>query len=67
MTELRWRERRALAELQEVQPEDQRLDTVVAVLDGLRGAVCAPVSAMRVDRAQDLLRTVSAAVLPRPR
>ena len=66
VTELRWRERRALAELHEVQPEDPRLDTVVVVLDGLRGAVCAPVSAMCVDRAQDLLRTVSAAVLPRP-
>jgi hypothetical protein len=38
---------------------------VVAVLDGLRGAVCAPVSAMPVDTAQCVLRMAVAAALGR--
>ncbi len=63
VSELRWRERCALAELHERESADQRLDVVVAALDGLRGAVCAPVSPMPVDRARALLRTAVAGAL----
>ncbi len=63
--ELRARERDSLAELHERPRSDPALDLVVAVLDGLRGAVCAPVAAMPVARARALLRTAAEGALGR--
>jgi hypothetical protein len=54
--ELRARERMALAELPEGEVAPDRLDLVVATLDGLRAAVCAPGRPLSVDRARTVLR-----------
>lgn len=59
VSDLRARERDALAALHEQPPDDRQLDTLVAILDGLRAAVCAPTSPMPVERARDLLRSAA--------
>ena len=63
--DLRGREREALAHVHELPPGEPGLDLLIAALDGLRVAVCAPIDAMPLDRARDLLRTASAGLLGR--
>jgi hypothetical protein len=64
VSELRSRERDALAQVHETQVYGQslsesELDTLVALLDGLRQAVCASVDPMPLERARDLLMSAS--------
>jgi hypothetical protein len=61
---LHGREREALAQVPELKPGEPDLDVLVAVLDGLRFVVCAPIDQMPLDRARDVLRA-AAADLPR--
>ncbi len=63
--ELRARERRLLAEVHELRVTTPDLDLLVATVDGLRVAVCAPVRPMPPAEARGLLGAASAAALGR--
>jgi AcrR family transcriptional regulator len=63
VTELRSRERDALGQVHEQRLDESGLDTVVAVLDGLRVTVCASESAMPMERARALLTAASETAL----
>jgi AcrR family transcriptional regulator len=63
--DLRAREQRALADVHEFRIARADLDLVVATIDGLRVAVCAPVRPMRPAEARALLRSASSAALAR--
>jgi hypothetical protein len=63
--ELRLRERDALSRVHEHRLDEGGLDTLVAVLDGLRGAVCASRAAMSLERARELLAETSSSALER--
>jgi AcrR family transcriptional regulator len=66
VTDLRSRERDALSQMHERRLDESGLDTLVAVLHGLRVAVCLPVDAMPLTRARDLLVGVSSALMSAP-
>ena len=61
----RAKERRMMAEAHEFGVARPDLDLLMAVVDGLRVAVCAPVRPMRPSQARALLGSVSAAALAR--
>jgi AcrR family transcriptional regulator len=63
VTDLRDRELTALAVLHEHRLGRPDLDALVALLDGLRAAVSAPVRAMPVERAREVLGAAATAAL----
>jgi AcrR family transcriptional regulator len=65
ISDLRARERAALSQVHVNRLDEAGLDTVVAILDGLRVAVCAPRSAMPIERARELFSAASVATLER--
>jgi AcrR family transcriptional regulator len=65
VAEVRRQEMTMLAEQHEHRLSRPDLDVLVAVIDGLRLAVCAPIGAMSFTRARDLLAATSAAASER--
>jgi AcrR family transcriptional regulator len=59
------RELQMLAEGHEFRLSRPDLDLVAAIVEGLRGGICAPSRTMRPDRARQLLRAASQAALER--
>jgi AcrR family transcriptional regulator len=59
VTDLRMREREALAHLHDCRLGEGDLDTLVALLHGLRQAVCTPVDPMPLEHARTLLMSAS--------
>jgi AcrR family transcriptional regulator len=63
VSDLRAREVRAIATVHEQRLTQPGLETLAVLLDGLRSAICAPVSPMPLERARELLRLASTEAL----